>query len=487
MHQNHYFLSHVATQLALELAGFRIEEIFTQTKRELIIRLTSDSGERIIKSHHGASFSCLSFPESFARKRANTASLMSEIVGHKVVDCWAFTNERALALELTDNWALVFLQYGTRSNELLFHSGKLISSFRRLRNTDIHLADLHRDLEPTDLSFPPIQGFAKKLLRDEDLTDFIGRLKSSREYHIVDTGKKLRLSMVAYAEVLESFDNPLTALSRFFICFIRAEQLNVTKNRAEQTIKRQLARTANYISKTEKKLEKLDRGINHQHRGDLLMANLHLIHKGASSVLLEDFYTHEHREIKLNPTLSAQKNAERYYRKAKNQAKEIHTLTSNLESKRKQYESLHAQLAKVQQATDMKQLKALLPDPKLTGVSNTPNPYHLRTFKGFTIWIGKGAKQNDDMLRLTHKEDIWLHVKDGSGSHVIIRRPGSSVPSSLLTYAAELAAFNSKRKHDSLVPVIYTPRKFVRKKKGMSPGAVVVEREQVILVEPVNH
>ena len=60
------------------------------------------------------------------------------------------------------------------------------------------------------------------------------------------------------------------------------------------------------------------------------------------------------------------------------------------------------------------------------------------------------------------------------------------MPNTVLEKAAQLAAYYSKRKTDSLCPVIYTPKKWVRKPKGSAPGAVVVEREKVLLVKPEN-
>ena len=80
---------------------------------------------------------------------------------------------------------------------------------------------------------------------------------------------------------------------------------------------------------------------------------------------------------------------------------------------------------------------------------------------------------------------MWLHAKDVAGSHVIIKhQSGKNFPKDVIERAAELAAYNSKRRTESLCPVSYTPKKFVRKRKGDAPGLVVVEREQVIMVVP---
>ena len=78
-----------------------------------------------------------------------------------------------------------------------------------------------------------------------------------------------------------------------------------------------------------------------------------------------------------------------------------------------------------------------------------------------------------------------MHARDVSGSHVVIRgTQNGKVPEPILEYAATLAAAYSKNKNNSLVPVSYTLKKYVRKPKGLPPGKVIMDREEVILVKP---
>ena len=102
------------------------------------------------------------------------------------------------------------------------------------------------------------------------------------------------------------------------------------------------------------------------------------------------------------------------------------------------------------------------------------------------MFVGKNAKSNDILTqKIATKNDLWLHARDVSGSHVVIRdRLGNSFPASVIEKVAALAAWFSKRKTDSLCPVIFTPKKFVRKIKGAPAGQVVVEKEDVIMVVP---
>jgi predicted ribosome quality control (RQC) complex YloA/Tae2 family protein len=105
----------------------------------------------------------------------------------------------------------------------------------------------------------------------------------------------------------------------------------------------------------------------------------------------------------------------------------------------------------------------------------------------YEVWVGRNAKQNDALtFRHARKYDLWMHARGVAGSHVVLRlpnrdaRPGKPI----LEQAAAIAAYFSKAQGSSLVPVIVTPRKYVRKPKGAATGAVAVEREDVLLVEP---
>ncbi len=102
------------------------------------------------------------------------------------------------------------------------------------------------------------------------------------------------------------------------------------------------------------------------------------------------------------------------------------------------------------------------------------------------ILIGKNARNNDLLTqRYARKEDLWLHARDVSGSHVVIRRQaGKKFPVNVIEKAAGIAAYYSKRKNDTLCPVIVTPKKYVRKTKDLLEGQVIVDKEEVVLIEP---
>jgi predicted ribosome quality control (RQC) complex YloA/Tae2 family protein len=118
--------------------------------------------------------------------------------------------------------------------------------------------------------------------------------------------------------------------------------------------------------------------------------------------------------------------------------------------------------------------------------NSKPSLFKEFDFENYTILVGRNSKNNDVLtFQHAHKEDIWLHAKGVSGSHVIVKRKGSGgIPEPVINRAAELAAYFSKAKSSSMVLVMYTERKFVRKFKSALPGQVIVEKEHTILVEP---
>src|SRR5258706_2819454 len=219
------------------------------------------------------------------------------------------------------------------------------------------------------------------------------------------------------------------------------------------------------------------------------MANLNNVKTGQKKISLPSFYDDTVVEIKLKEELNAQKNAEIFYRKAKNQQIEINKLKEAIAQKENEITKLKKMIEFIDGLENLKELRGVTTDAGLNKKSHGQAenlPFHEFEFKGFRILVGRNAEGNDKLtLKYSFKDDLWLHAKDVAGSHVLIKyQSGKNFPKDVIEYAAGLAAYNSKRKNESLCPVAFTPKKFVRKRKGDPAGMVVVEREEVILVEP---
>jgi predicted ribosome quality control (RQC) complex YloA/Tae2 family protein len=276
----------------------------------------------------------------------------------------------------------------------------------------------------------------------------------------------------------------MDALTQF--ARLNLAHLHFTKQKSAvlQIIKAQLKRTEALIYKTDLQLQQEQETLSPEQKGHLIMANLHILQTGMDKATLHDFYHNQAVEIKLKKDLSPQENAAYYYRKNRNKKIETIRLQEKLSSAHVRLVLLQTNLDEASRAADIKSLKPYLKEQKQ---KEDVLPFKVFMCEGFTIWVGKNAVNNDLLTtRYANKNDLWLHAKDAPGSHVIIKhRSGHVYPKALIETAASWAAYFSKRKTEGLVPVAYTPCKYVRKRKGDPPGAVVVEREETVLVPPL--
>ena len=224
--------------------------------------------------------------------------------------------------------------------------------------------------------------------------------------------------------------------------------------------------------------------------GDLILGHAHSIRKGISEALITDFFTGQRIRIKLNPDLSAAENAEKCYKKSKNQGLEIANLDSQilaLITQKETWESVQKGVEKAESPRDLRLFREFIPQSKNnTKTQDTQKPYKKMIYKGFEVWLGKNAKSNDALLRESNKSDLWMHAADVTGSHVIIRNVGKNVPKDILEEIASFCAFHSKGKSQTIQTVMYTERKMVSKSKNGAPGGVKVSKFHTIDVEPKN-
>ncbi|RZK99065.1 MAG: DUF814 domain-containing protein, partial [Hymenobacter sp.] len=290
--------------------------------------------------------------------------------------------------------------------------------------------------------------------------------------------------------------DPIGALRRFVPLALARRALEAERRQLRQLLTRRADEASTSAHLAGQRLHALAHEAGYRHRADLIMAHLHAIAPGTAQLEVIDFYTNEPVVLKLKPLEKPQRTAENLYRKAKNQQIEERQLQTRIASRETEalqalelLEELDAQpaLAELRGLRAWRKQHALDPTPAASKAA-TELPFKVFEDQGFTILVGRNA-QNNDLLtqKYAHKDDLWLHAKDVSGSHVVIRhRAGQPVPEPVVEHAAQLAGWYSRRQHDSLCPVTVTPKKFVRKPKGSLPGQVLVERERVVLVVPGN-
>lgn len=234
-------------------------------------------------------------------------------------------------------------------------------------------------------------------------------------------------------------------------------------------------------------------------KGDLISANLYRVEKGMASVKVENFYDEAcpEIEIKLDPRLTPSQNMQHYYaeyRKADTAEKILTEQIAKGEEELAYIDSVFDALTRTNGEDEVNELRMELAEQgyiRATKLKGKPPkshpPLEFKSPEGFTILVGRNNKQNDMLTtKLAEKSDIWLHTKNITGSHVIIRAGGQEVSDDTIIYAARLAAFHSKAKNSSQVPVDYVPVKFVKKPSGSKPGMVIFTNNRTLYVTPLN-
>ncbi len=490
MHNNYYFLRQISSRLRDKLVGFTLVSCFSQNKDELVFEFNDAKSSFFIKADLQGDFSCLTFPDGFHRARKNSIDLFNDVLMKKVVDVLQFENERSFSIDLEDQLSVLFKMHGNKSNIVLLRGNEELDRFK---NNIPGGSETHRHIdwsreaytENAEKQYFTIGKLVAGKSWDE-IQDIRKKLESP-QYFIVRTDKKIMLSLLPMDNTIEKYDDPIQAVNAFYFRYISENAFLSKKNSTLTYLRGRISQTKGWIQKSNSKLAELRNDNHYKAWGDLLMANLHKIESGAKSVTVDDFYHNVPVNIPLDQNLSPQKNAERYYRKGKNQQIEINKLTESLIVKTSELTKLESELGKVEGATDLKGFKEISISKNQYPITNA-QPYREFQYKGFKIWVGKDAKTNDELtLKYSYKEDLWLHVRDDTGSHVLLKhQAGKNFPKDVIEYAASIAAFFSKRKTESLCAVIVTPKKFVRKKKGAPAGSLIIDREDVILVEPKN-
>jgi predicted ribosome quality control (RQC) complex YloA/Tae2 family protein len=511
VHNNYYFLARLSKALQQKLSGAVISECFSQSKEELVIRFETFTKPFIVKASLAPQLSCLSFPDLFQRARKNSIDLFPALIGLRVDFIRQFENERSFAIVFKTGEMLLFKMHGNRSNLILFEEGR-VTLFKTSLQADAAIspdkldrtidwsyeAFLQQHDDPAKLYFT----FGKLVwsyLRNQKYSEkpveekwaLIKNVKLQLETNaprITQVDGIPHLSMIEFGDDQKIIPDPIEAVTSYFHQFTQIHGLELEKAQHLAKVRARIQSGENYLNKVRSKLEDLKQDINYKLWADLIMANIHTIEPGAEKIHLRSFYDDHSVAVKLKKTISPQKNAELYYRKAKNQQIEIDHLTQAIQSKEKDIKESQQLLEQIRSCEDTKSLRRIMDKVSPVGKEGEEKslPYHEFEFKGYRILVGRNAQANDELtLRHSFKEDLWLHAKDVSGSHVIVKhQAGKKFPKDVIERAAQLAAYNSKRKTDSLCPVSYTPKKFVRKRKGDPAGLVVVEREQVIMVVP---
>ena len=262
-----------------------------------------------------------------------------------------------------------------------------------------------------------------------------------------------------------------------------------------KTLHNEIAKQERKLSALQEDLSKAEDAQNYKILADNLMAYLYNVREQDTSLSCANIYDGEQLTIELDPQLSAVENANRYYKSYNKAKRALSSIDEQLKSTAEHIQylnSLEVSLANADKDNELNEIKRELQEVGLFKISKKGNkqqhkpsmPLEIKLDEHTTIYVGRNNQQNDYLtFKIGRATDIWLHVQKQAGSHVIIKTQGEP-DAATIRAAAELAAYYSKSKDSSNVPVDYVQRKHVWKPAGAKPGFVLYEGQSTVYVMP---
>lgn len=513
MYPDAFTIKRLANELNVWLKRATLKDIFSTSKSDLYFVFSDKKGLKI-QFFQGQAFFQFPGVEHFPLK--NRITQFQNIHSQSVSSIHSHPNSRSFEISFGNNFKLIFKLFGKFSNVILFDDKPIdmfclnyqkdleipLSSFSSSDITINHAFNKPSEFEKEynwfgndAINYLNDIGYFDSKEKVLCYTNFINQYLNNKVSIVKSKHNSYGLSAFPSAESIESYPKIVDALNDFSKLYIASESFKIKKQSQILNLEKQISQKQKLLNDLNKSIELIKKKRSYNQLGDLIMANLHSIHIGTKNVEIFDFYNDAKISIKIKADLTPQQNAALFYKKAKNEVKELAHKQKTVAEVNEQLNTLKKSLITLMEADNTRKLKLF--DKSVEGnISNTKTketqpslPYRLYSIDGFDILVGKNSKANDELLsKYANKNDTWFHAKDVSGSHVIIKNHSAkAIPIKVIEAAASLAAWYSKAKSNSLAAVIYTLRKYVRKPKGALPGQVIVERETGILVEPKDY
>jgi len=340
----------------------------------------------------------------------------------------------------------------------------------------------------------------------KELSDFSSMIKSGEfEPCIAYTGGKpedyaaFRLTMYrGESDEMTEMSSMSEVLEKYYSEKQLSVRMNQRSSDLKKVVKTLIERDAHTLDEQLLQLKKTEDRDKYRIRGELLNAFGYSAAPGDKSITVDNYYTGEKETIPLDPTLSAQENAVRYfdrYTKLKRTAEALSLQTENVKSRMEHLESILTAISIAESEEDLDWIRRELSDAGYIKAHTSKGkparlkgePHHYVSSDGYDIYVGRNNIQNDELtFRYATGADWWFHAKKMPGSHVVlkVKEPGEELPDRAFEEAAALAAFYSAGREQSKVDIDYVLKKEVKKPSGAKPGFVVYYTNYSMTIAP---
>ncbi len=301
--------------------------------------------------------------------------------------------------------------------------------------------------------------------------------------------------LTMYADLrTRSFSSPSEMLEQYYAAKNTSNRIRQRSADLRRIATTALDRCRKKYALQQKQLKDTEDRDKYRIYGELIHTYGYGIEPKARSFEALNYYTNEMMTVPLDPQLSAQENAKKYFEKYDKQKRTFEALSEHIRDTEAEIRHLESvctfmdmalseeDLVQVrEELTDAGYIKRRASDKKKKVVSK---PYHYISSDGYDIYVGKNNYQNEELtFRFASGSDWWFHAKKVPGSHVIVKTNGKMPPDATFEEAARLAAYYSKSRGDDKVEVDYVEKKQVKKPNGAKPGFVVYYTNYSMMID----
>ena len=362
-------------------------------------------------------------------------------------------------------------------------------AFRAAGETDRRIFEL--TAEETNGLWSELQGFIS-LVKEENFTPIClkkeGKPSDFSYLPITQYGSAMESERHgSFCQMLDSFYEQRERMER---TRQRGADLIRTATTARDRLRRKLAMQKKDYSATQ------DRD---QLRicGDLITSNLYRMERGQTKLVCENYYDENCAEttIQLDPLLTPQQNAAKYYKRYTKAKTAEHYLREQMDIAGRDLDYLESILQELNQAETEQDFIDIRNEMRDAGflrrqgkgkkeLKRVTKPREFRTSSGYRVLVGRNNRQNDELTRKADHRDLWFHTQKIHGSHVILCTGGEAADDDTIVEAAKIAAYYSQARESGNVPVDYTQVKHVKKPAGARPGMVIYPTYNTVNVTP---
>lgn len=335
----------------------------------------------------------------------------------------------------------------------------------------------------------------------ENLINLINASYTNISFDTLKIGNKTDFSPVVKQNINTDVLPLNDFIDKFYFEKENKEYFSNEKYRIEKIINTNLKKCKKKLENIKNKLAECENMDVYRIYGELLNSNLYRINDLRSNfVELENYYENNKTiKIPLDISLSVKKNAEKYFKKYKKLKNASQIVLSQKDDALKELSYLETILFSLNIAhtlDDLSEISLEIKDVfneksqkqkknKKVLKKNLPVSFNLEKLEidGYTIFIGKNNKQNEYLtLKFANRNDIWFHIQDLPGSHVVLKTNNLELTDDIIYKCASLAKKYSKGSDSLNVSIDYTPIKNIKKSPSGKPGMVIYNICKTIIV-----